>query len=69
MRNAEDQTTTPTNADKPLCETLKTCNDADLHLIMRNPEDQKATATNADLLLIMRNAEDQKTTATNADLL
>ena len=36
---------------------------------MRNPEDQKTTATNADLLLIMRNPEDQKTTATNADLL
>ena len=27
---------------------------ADLNLIMRNPEDQKTTATNADLLLIMR---------------
>ena len=27
---------------------------------MRNPEDQKATATNADLLLIMRNAEGPK---------
>ena len=27
---------------------------------MRNPEDQKTTATVADLLLIMRNPEDQK---------
>ena len=36
---------------------------------MRNPDDQKTTATNADLLLIMRNAEDQKATGTNADLL
>ena len=29
---------------------------------MRNPEDQKITATIADLLLLMRNTEDQKTT-------
>ena len=36
---------------------------------MRNPEDQKTTATNAYLLLIMRNPEYQKTTATNADSL
>ena len=36
---------------------------------MRNPVDQKITATIADLLLIMRNPEDQKPTATNADLL
>ena len=32
----------------------------DLLLIMRNTEDQKATATNADLLLIMAKPEDQK---------
>ena len=36
---------------------------------MRNPEDQKTTATNADLLLIMPKPEDQKTTATNLDFL
>ena len=33
---------------------------SDLLLIMRNPEDQKATATNADLLLIMRNLKTKK---------
>ena len=32
----------------------------DLLLIMRNPEDQKTTATNADLLLIMRNLKTKK---------
>ena len=36
---------------------------------MRNPEDQKTSASNAYLLLIMRNPDDQKTTATIVDLL
>ena len=36
---------------------------------MRNPEDQKTTATNADLTFNYAKPEDQKTTATNADLL
>ena len=36
---------------------------------MRNPENQKKTATVVDLFLIMRKPEDQKTTGRNADLL
>ena len=34
---------------------------------MRNPEQQKTSATIEDLHLIMRKSENQKTTATNAD--
>ena len=36
---------------------------------MRNPEDQKTTATNAYLLLIMRNLKSKKQLQKNADLL
>ena len=36
---------------------------------MRNPEDQKTSATFVDSPLIMRKPVDQKTTATDADLL